>query len=487
MMNIYQKFIISTAVLALLVTATSCTLDDVSSTNNETITEQDLQAAGEILGESLSSDNSGVLLSLTDALTNFSSTNFGSSQNKTGTPTTQDGRSGRGGETDYNYTYNQETGIHTISFRRQVDSPLFSKTVIDTLNYIFKDSNDRFIESPDTEAERIEYINYNANREGEILTPRKNSFFVRTDTFLIDGVSDATPVLSIDGVHNSNGNIEVDNQVENKTFERSYELEINFLSIEIEKPSNGPVDLSRGVTGTLSWEMTIQKSSSGNSSSKTLRGTVEMSGDGTALLRFQNLLKRFQVNLNNGDVKDQDEEFEGRVQSVNVSEGYITLLNGRNIYLTENTDIDDDDYTSLEQVQRAINNNIFVWAEGEGYRNNNRFYAEEIEFERDEDGEEDSEGEIEFEEWVTSVDLENQTFTLAQNAVVKVIENTNIEDDGDYLTLQQVAEALENGMLVEADGSALEETENPNIDFTAITVEFEQEEQESDDDNSEED
>jgi len=133
-MNLYQKFIISTAVLALLVTATSCTLDDVSSTNNETITEQDLQAAGEILGESLSSDNSGVLLSLTDALTSFSSTNFGSSQNKTSTPTTQDDRSGRGGETDYNYTYNQETGIHSISFSRLVDRPLFSKTVIDTLN-----------------------------------------------------------------------------------------------------------------------------------------------------------------------------------------------------------------------------------------------------------------------------------------------------------------------------------------------------------------
>lgn len=486
MMNIYQKFIISTVVLVLLITAASCTLDDVSNTNNETITEQDLQAAGEILGESLSSDNSGVLLSLTDALTNFSGTSFSSSQIKTATPTTQDDRSGRGGETDYNYSYNQQTGIHTISFRREVERPLFSKTVIDTLNYIFKDSNGRFIESPDTEAERIEHINYNANREGEILTPRKNSFFVRTDTFLIDGVSNASPLLSIDGVHNSNGNIKVDNRVENKAFERSYDLEINFLSIEIEKPSNGSIDLSRGVTGTLSWEMTIHKSSNGNSSSKTLRGTVEMSGDGTAMLRFQNLLKRFQVNLNNGDVKDQDEEFEGRVQSVNINEKYITLVNGRRIYLNDNTEIDDDEFISLEEVQQATNDNIFVWTEGEGYINNDRFYAEEIEFER-EDDEDNSEGEIEFEEWVSSVDLENQTFTLAQNAVVQVSENTTIEDNGDYLTLEQVAEALENGVLVEADGSALEETENPNIDLTAITVEFEHEEQESDDDSSEED
>ncbi|MDZ7657766.1 DUF5666 domain-containing protein [Fodinibius sp.] len=483
-MNLYRRLKISTAVL-LLITAAGCTLDDVSSSNDETITEQDLQAASQILGESLSSDNSGILLSLNDALTNFSSTNFTTSQNKTGTPTTQDDRSGRGGETNYNYSYDQQTGTHTISFSRQVDRPLFSKTVIDTLNYIFKDNNGAFIESPDTEADRIEFINYNANREGEILTPRKSSFFVRTDTFLIDGVSDATPVLSIDGVHNSNGNIEVDNQVENQAFERSYELEINFLSIEIEKPSSGPIDLSRGVTGTLSWEMTIRKSANGSSDSKTLRGTIEMSGDGTALLRFQDLFKRFQVNLRNGDVKDQDEEFEGRVQSVNISEEFITLVNGRSIYLTKNTEIDDDDYTSLEEVQQAVNDGVFVWAEGEGYVNNNRFYAEEIEFER-EDEEGDAEGEIEFKEWVSSVDLENKTFTLAQDVVVQITENTTIENEGDYITLQEVADALENGAIVEADGSALEETENPDIDLTAVNVEFDREEQD-DDDNDEND
>jgi hypothetical protein len=485
-MNSYHKFLISAAVLALLLAAAGCTLDDVSSTNSETITEQDLQAAGEILGESLSSDNSGILLSLTDALTNFSSTNFTSSQNKTGTPTTQDDRSGRGGETDYSYSYDQRTGTHTISFRREVNRPLFSKKVIDTLNYILKDANGSFIEFPDKKAERIEFIDYNANREGEIITPRKNSFFVRTDTFLIDGVSDATPVLAIDGVHNSNGNIKVSNPARNRNFERSYELEINFLSIKIEKPASGDIDLSRGVTGTLSWEMTIRKTANGSASSKTLRGTIEMSGDGTALLRFQNVLKRFQVNLNNGDIKDQDEEFEGQVQAVNISEKSITLVNGRNIYLTDNTEIDNDDFSSLEEVQQAIDSDTFVWAEGEGYVNDNKFYAEEIEFER-EDDEDETEEEIEFEEWVSSVDLENQTFTLAQNAVVAVTENTNIEDNGDYLTLQQVADALENDMLVKADGSALEETDNPDIDLTAVTVEFDREEQEDDNDNDEED
>lgn len=484
-MNYNQTFIISTALFILLISVVSCTLDDVNSSSNATITEEDLQAAGEILGESLSSDNSGVLLSLTDALTNFSNTDFASSQNKTSAPSTQNDRSGRGGETDYSYSYNQQTGIHTISFRRQVNRPLFNKTVTDTLNYIFKDADGALIESPDAEAERIEYINYNANREGEILTTRKNSFFVRTDTLLINGVSNTTSLLSIDGVHNSNGYIEIDRPAKNQSLERTYNLEVNFLNIEIEKPSTGTIDFSRGVTGTLSWEMTIQKTAGTNSTSKTLSGTVEMSGDGTALLRFKNLFKRFQVNLTNGDVKDQEKEFEGRIQSVNISEQYISLANGRTIYLTDNTEIDDNDYPSLEAVQQAINSNIFIWSEGEGYVNNSRFYAEEIEFER-EDDEDETEGEVDFKELVSSVNLQNKTFTLGQNVVVQITENTVIEDDGDYLTLQEVADALETGTIVEADGSALEETENSDINLTAVTVEFEREDQESDD-NEEED
>ena len=482
---------ISWAIFLMVLTA-GCTLNDISGSANSTITEEDLQAAGLILGESLSSDNSGVFLSLNDALTNISSTSFSSVTAKAATSSynIQFDRSGIGNESNYQYSYDTETGIHTISFERQVQRSLFEKSVSDTLNYLFKDNNGNFIEFPREQQDRIEAITYNGRRQGQLSTLKKESFFVRKDTFLISGVSNASRMLNIDGVHNGEGTVRIEQSAGN-TIERSYEVEINFLNIELQKRSSGGVNIERGVSGTLSWEMVIQKTSGQRSDSKTIRGTIKLSGDGTALLRFQNLLKLFQVNLDDGDVKDQEEEFEGRIQSISTAQQSISLVNGRTIYLTDNTEIDSDEYPSLNAVQNAINSGISIWAEGEGYVQNSKFIAEEIEFETE--GEEDDDGagdnEIDFEEQLTAVDLEAQTFTLGNEVVVKINEQTTISQSGDYQSLQEVADALDQGTSIEADGEAIE-TDDPSIDLIALEVEFDTDESDDDgddDDNDEED
>lgn len=449
----------------------SCTLGDVSGDSGNTLTEEDLQAAGQILGESLSSDNSGVILSLNDALSNISSDGFTPSTNlKSGTPTLQDDRSGRGSETEFSYSYDPATGTHTISFKREVQRPLFSKSVTDTLHYIFTDNSGTFIEFPRQQRDRIESITYDSHRQGEVSTLRRESFFVRKDTFLIDGVSDASPVLSIDGVHNGNGSMEI--RRAGNLVERTYDLEINFLNIEIQKSSSGEINVSRGVTGTLSWEMIIERTSGNRSDSKTLRGTIELNGDGTALLRFRDYLEIFQINLDDGDVNDTSREFEGRVQSVNVEQQTVTFVNGRTVYLTENTQFDDDQYTSLESVQRALENGIQIWAEVEGTVQNSRFMVSEIEFEDEDDGTADN---VEFEALISSVNISANTFTLGGGAVIQINEDTIIDESGDYLTLQAVSDALSQGIRVEADGEGVPSSSG-NSDLTALDVEFEREE-----------
>lgn len=464
--------------LLLILFVSGCTLKNIDENASNNITEEDLAAASQILGESLSSDNSGVLLSLTDALTNVSNDSFTENINQKSSATTiQDDRSGRGSESNYRYSYDPETGTHTVSFERIIDRPLFSKQVNDTLKYIFSDNTGAFIEHPRTERERIESINYNGRREGTINTPRKYSFFVRTDTFLIDGASDASPVMQINGVHNGNGTLEIQRPNGN-SFERSYRLEINFLNIEIEK-ALAQGTLRRGVTGSLSWEMIIDKSSNGREESKTIRGTVELVGDGTGLLRFEDLLSRFQVNLNNGDIKDQEREFEGRVTSVNINQQTFTLQNGRQIYINEQTEIDDDDYTTLQQVDQAIISGEYVWAEGEGYLDGDRFITTEVEFENDDDNS-GSQG-VDFEDSVISVNLDQQTFTLAGNIIFKIDSQTEIDDSGDYFSLQEVSEAINMGIMVGAEGEAEILQDDPVADYQVIEVEFENNEEDGDD------
>lgn len=470
---------LSTLFLFAVIFTEGCTLDNVSGSSGDIVTKEDLQAASQILGESLSNDNSGVSLSLNDALTLISKDGF---IQKTAAKTTLADRSGRGNEENYVYQYDPETGIHTVSFKRQVDQAVFSKSVTDTLHYIFRDVDGTFIEFPGNEIDRIESINFNGRREGEVSTIRKQSFFVRKDTFVIDGVSNASSILTIDGTHTGVGSIEID-QSQEDILQRFYELEINFLNIEIDKATvqtNG--NLQQGVTGTLSWEMLIEKNINNKSQKRTLRGTIEMNGDGTALIRFKDYIKLFQINLDDGDVKDQDDEFEGSVQSVNTGDNSLTLVNGRTVYVNSNTEFDED-YPSLVSVQESLKSNISIWAEGKGAVNNGQFIASEIEFEnKDNEDEEDTNGDqIEFEEMVTSADMDANTFTLGDKVVVQVNDQTIIEDNGDYLSLRSVSEALNEGFEVSADGIAIWSSDSES-DITAIQVEFESEEDDNEED-----
>jgi len=486
---ITKQYIQCLGVIFLMITSAGCTLDDISSSKNSTITKEDLQAASQILGESLSSDKSGVLLSLNDALTDISSSGFSPPAAQSDPPAsyTQFDRSGIGNESNYQHSYDAQTGIHAISFDRQVKSSLFNKTVTNSLNYQFKDGDGNFIEFPRQDSDRIKAIAYNGRREGQLATLNKESFFVRQDTFLIDGASSTAPTLNIDGVHNSKGTITIE-PANNSTIERSYELEINFLNIEIQKSAAGKINTQRGVTGSLSWEMLVEKTTGQGSDAKTMRGTIKLSGDGTALFRFEQVLKRFQVNLTSGNVKDQEKEYEGQVQSVSTSQELVTLINGRTIYLSDNTQIDSKEYPTLTAVQQAINNDLFIWAEGEGSVQNGNFVAEEIEFEIKDADDSNNGAEVEFEEQLTSVNIAAGSFTLGNQVIVQTNDQTIIDESGDYQSLQAVADALNQGKTIEAEGEAIETDDSSEADLIALDVQFDLAESDSDeDDNDNED
>lgn len=468
--NLKSHILISILLVAF---SSACTLNNMGKQKGS-ITKGDLQTASRILGESLSSNNSGVLLSLNDALTNISSSEFipsTASKSTISPPSIQSGHSGRGNETNYQHSYNPETGIHTVSFQRQVKRSLFEKSVTDNLQYIFRDKSGGFIRSPRQNSDHIESITYNGRREGEITTLKKESFFVRQDTFLIDGMSEASPALTIDGVHNGKGIIKIE-RPNKSALERSYALEINFLNIEIKKTASGEINMSRGVTGSLSWEMTIER----GSNSKTLRGTIELSADGTALLHFENFLKLFQVNMDNGDVKDLDHEFEGGVESVNINAESVTLVNGQTIYLNNDTEFDDDAYPTLRSVREALDSGLTIWTEGEGGMQNGRFIVTEVEFENaDEEGSSDDIEEVKFEEQVTAVDLQTGTFTLNNQVIVETNDQTTFENSSDYQSLQEVSYALDQGITVIADGDGKQASKSSGADLVAHSVDFDQE------------
>ncbi|WP_421774238.1 hypothetical protein [Gracilimonas sp.] len=393
MKSLFKK-IPATVIPLLMVAAmfSACTLDDVSNDiNNQELTAEEIEAATQIMGEALSDDNDGVFSSLNDALTTVSSSGFGNDSQMKGHD--DDRNSGRGNESNYQYEYDRETGTHTISFNREVNNPNFQKSLSAVLTYVFTDVNGEYIAFPRQNRERIENIDFTSDKNGSTESRFRNSEFSRADTFAFTGLSDASSILTIDGKHYGNGSIDGVTR-DGDTFERSFVNEINFLDIQVNKDTVAEYgSLTQGVTGTLNYELTIFRSSNGQSSSKTVTGTIEMDGDGTALLRFANVNRLFKVNLRTGFVSDDEIDIESAVAAVDTLNQTVTLRNDLLVIVSDRTEIEGDDgLDSLEAVARALDAGENVIAEVEGYRNpDNRseFIAEEIEFEFAEDDEDD--------------------------------------------------------------------------------------------------
>lgn len=468
-MVMMKKISVNILYVALFVGAVlaSCTLN-VNQTDG--VREVDLRVASQILSGSLSSDNGGLMLSLNDALTNFSEGNF--IPNVESDRISED-RSGRGEETEYEYAYHHQTGVHVISFQRQIEKPLFKKRVTDTLNYIFWNKSGDYIANPHQKRDRIKSITYSAYKKGSITTLSKESRFVRKDTLLIRGLLDASPTLSIDGVHHEEGTITL--EFKGKPVKRLYELEINFLNFKVDK-TFADSDLHRGITGTLSWRMRIGT----NANTQIMQGTIVLSGDGTALLNFGNYFNSYEINIKSGEVNNLKHEFAGAVQSIDIKNQRITLVNGMAVYITDKTAFDGEKFASFAIVQQAYSSDDFIWVEGEGSVQNGKFIVSEIEFDNDVSANimyGEGEGAVEFESYVTSVNSDIGTFTLGGQVTVAVDDKTIIEESSEYQSLQAVVQALKNGAEIEVSGEAQSVDNNAGAALVAISVDFEREEE----------
>lgn len=482
-------------------------------------TDEETVLTGQIIGESVSENQNGLLSTFSEAFAIPTQSNLvrGPSPLSTGTFRNLD---------NYAYNFDPGTGIHQVTFSKRIENQEFTSLSNYTLHYIFYDRNQNILDDPNQQRNEIDAVDFSATRSGDIQSGTKNSYFKRTDRLFIDGLLSTSGILSIDGYHSGDGVfIRIDSG--GRRFDREYLLEMNFLDIRINK---SVVETNRnyrkGVTGALCYESTIKQIRNGSPETKIVNGTLEFNGDGTALLRFTESLDIFRLKLQSGEVLD-DDEFEGRVIRVNLSDNIFTIANGQRIQIDEHTKIDDGDFLTLEEVAVAVDNDVRIIAEGDYFhpdKNVNLWIATEVEFELESNEFEDivvsvdliensfmlvngdryfitekSEVEFndglesladvadavdtglpveadgkyiidpatgkqvvtevefelefdEFEEYVVSVNLPGSFFTLESGKNVKVTEDTIIDDDGDYLTLEEVAEALDGGRQVEAEG-----------------------------------
>ncbi|MDX1670836.1 MAG: hypothetical protein R3211_00740 [Balneolaceae bacterium] len=282
----------------------ACSVSE-SDLGSDELSDADLEAIGQVIGESVSGENDGLMASIYDATAEFTETGMdytASSKYSDSTPDLQDD-SGRGSEKNWSYSYDPETGTHTIEFSRSVFRGEYSKGVDAKYEYIFKDLNGAFIARPKAERERIETLDFFGDRSGSIEAPNRSSAFSRTDTLYLVGISDSTEILGINGNHHGEGSHDGvrDNGDE---VSGNYVLDAQFTDIEIDKAlvtENG--SLEEGVFGTITYQLEWEKVVNDNVVTKTVSGSLEMNGDGTALLRFNKFERVFLIHLREGDIE----------------------------------------------------------------------------------------------------------------------------------------------------------------------------------------
>ncbi|MFO8029742.1 MAG: hypothetical protein R6U28_07760 [Cyclonatronaceae bacterium] len=310
--------------------------DTLNKDQEEAIPQEELEIASQIIGSSLSDAESGLLSGIYDAISDINEDSIryewpgmygepGRKRNMAGKDKDKDGHGdrdrdryrecegdpdcdhtanrARGSESNYNAEYNPETGEHTVWFIREFEGPVITRNLNVRSVYIFTDADGAFLEFPRRQQDQIETIDFKGTREGSTEGPFRSNRFYRFDTFYLEGVSSESRILTLQGSHEGNGEMTVELLQRETVMERSYEVSFDLEDIRIDKVEvmeNGT--LEEGITGFITYNLAMSRTVNGETRDRDISGVVELTGDGTALLRFNKLNEIFRIALDKGTV-----------------------------------------------------------------------------------------------------------------------------------------------------------------------------------------
>ena len=279
-----------------------------SSVSNDTelISDADLDMAAEIMGSSISDQQSGLMNSVYDALSTISSTgiSYGNDKNFL-MKSDKDERGGRGFERSFSHTYDSTTGVHTLSFDRSFEKGLFSSSISTLQEIQYVDLEGNFIARPKLHRDAVNQINLHSTKSGQNSNPHKSSEFTKIDSLYFTGVHATQSLVRMDGSHHGFGSGAAVLR-DSSSHSRSFEVKVVFDDIEIDKDTLAAYgNLENAVTGTLSYSMTMNKVINGVPEETVMEGTIDLEEDGTALMKFYKYDRLYRLGLRDGDVKER--------------------------------------------------------------------------------------------------------------------------------------------------------------------------------------
>ena len=296
-------------ILLLFVVTSGC-----DSLNNEepevaAITEADLEAASSIMAESLSDQNEGMMANLNDMTANVGLQNLTYERRRFSR--NSDLRPCRGANLEYERTYDESTGVHSIDYTRTHEGPTCEKSVEVNLNYIFTDGDGGFIATPVASASEISEIAFDGTRMGSSThTSRRGQertrSFEQTGEWNLSGL--LTNIATLNGTQTSSGDysfVRPDTSGNEIQVSGTYSMELNTVDVTITQTETED-DLENQISGQLQYTINMTRTVDGETSEKAIEGTVELEGNGRALLRFNGLRQLYRIQLSDGEVEVTD-------------------------------------------------------------------------------------------------------------------------------------------------------------------------------------
>ena len=226
----------------------------------------------------------------------------------------------------------------------------------------------------------------------------------------------------------------------------------NSEDFEIEMDLNPPLEIAEAESSTLVISIDVDNWFTGSNGE-----TLDPKDSNNTDVINDNIENSFDGFEDDYDEDSDEYDFEGYVESVDLTGQTFTLANGMMLYVNSDTKFDDG-LTSLDELEQAISEGSKVEVEGEYYVDaEGRNIVIEVELENDDD---DKYEDYDFEGYVESVDLTGQTFTLANGMMLYVNSQTKF-DDG-LTSLDELEQAISEGYTVEADGEYYVDSDDRN-------------------------
>ena len=306
--KLYNFYKVKSISFFLLITLFSVVFWSCSSVSNNTelVSDTDLDMAAEIMGSSIADQQSGLINSVYDALSNISEIGISYGKDQT-----------------FPYKEIKKTEVDVVLKNHSVI--LMTVPMVFTLFLLsvvlkkeclavaypplqkikYTDLEGNFIARPKLRRNAVNQVYMHSTKSGMNSNPRKSSEFTKVDSLNFSGLHATQNLLQMHGSHRGFGSGAAVLR-DSSSHSRSFEVLVDFDDIIINKDTLVTYgNLENAVSGTLTYSMIMNKVINGVPDETVIEGTIDLEEDGTALMKFYKYNRIYRLGLKDGDIKER--------------------------------------------------------------------------------------------------------------------------------------------------------------------------------------